>query len=60
LQEIQAGTVFSGSERERLSLFLESADLVKFAAHRPTASDVETTFGRAKIFLGLADRGAAS
>jgi hypothetical protein len=60
LQEIQAGTVFSGSERERLSLFLESADLVKFAAHRPTANDVETTFERAKMFLGLAERGTES
>ncbi len=60
LQEIRAGTAFSGSERERLSLFLESADLVKFAAHRPTASDVATTFERAKMFLGLAERGTDS
>jgi hypothetical protein len=57
LQEVHAGTVFSGAERERLSRFLESADLVKFAAHQPTADDIETTFERAKMFLGLAERG---
>jgi hypothetical protein len=33
--------------------FLESADLVKFAAHQPMFSDVEESFRRAKVFVGL-------
>jgi hypothetical protein len=54
LRELQAGTVFGGGERERLAAFLESADLVKFAALEPAARDVEETFERAKRFIGLA------
>jgi hypothetical protein len=32
---------------------LESADLVKFAAHQPTAHDILESFRRAKVFIGL-------
>jgi hypothetical protein len=53
LYEIGRGQVFSGAERDRLKWFLESADLVKFAAQEPIAGDIETTFQRAKAFLGL-------
>jgi hypothetical protein len=40
-------------EQQRLKDFLESADLVKFAAHHPRAEDVQESFQRAKIFIGL-------
>ena len=53
LREIGAGTVFTGDERERLALFLESADRVKFAAHQPTPKNIETTFERAKVVLEI-------
>jgi hypothetical protein len=53
LREIGRGQLFLGDERTRLKAFLESADLVKFAAQEPTAADVEQTFQRAQAFLGL-------
>jgi hypothetical protein len=40
-------------ERERLGRFLEAADLVKFAAFRPSRGEIEASFERAKEFLGL-------
>ncbi len=59
LREIGAGEVFSGDDSERLGSFLEAADLVKFAAHQPTAHDVEESFRRAKVFIGLETQEAA-
>jgi hypothetical protein len=56
LREIGSGAVFSDAERDRLASFLESADLVKFAAHQPAAGDIETTFERAKMFIGLTEQ----
>jgi hypothetical protein len=53
LREVGEGDVFPAEERERLQSFLESADLVKFAAHLPETDDVKQTFRRAKIFIGL-------
>jgi hypothetical protein len=32
---------------------LESADLVKFAAHQPDPADIEASFERAKAFIGM-------
>ena len=58
LREIEAGTAFEEADRRRLAAFLESADLVKFAAYHPDAKDIETTFERAKSFIGLTERGA--
>lgn len=60
LREIGAGTAFSVAERGRLASFLESADMVKFAAHQPTAQDIEDAFHRAKLFLGLVAQEAAA
>jgi hypothetical protein len=60
LHEISGGSVFSLAERERLAAFLESADLVKFAAHEPLAQDMEETFDRAKRFLRLVRQEAAA
>jgi hypothetical protein len=58
LREIGQGNTFDGHERQRLRSFLESADLVKFAAHQPGPEDIETTFKRAKMFIGLTEQGA--
>ena len=46
-------TVIPPDERERLRQFLESADLVKFAAWQPTKLDIEESFNRAKAFIGF-------
>lgn len=53
LREIGGKPVFSPEESGRLRQFLESADLVKFAAHQPQSEDVEESFRRAKAFIGL-------
>ncbi len=53
LREISGQQLFSADESARLTDFLESADLVKFAAHRPNKADVEESFRRAKLFVGL-------
>jgi hypothetical protein len=53
LREISVKGTFPPEERERLGWFLESADLVKFAAHEPRSEDIEESFRRAKIFIGL-------
>ncbi len=60
LREIGRGQLFRDDERTRLKAFLESADLVKFAAQEPTAADVEQTFQRAQAFLGLQAQEAAA
>jgi len=54
LREISGARTFADAEGRRLKAFLESADLVKFAAHQPHKEDVEESFRRAKLFLGLA------
>ena len=53
LREISEHQTFSSNERERLKRFLESADLVKFAALHPDKQDVEQSFERTKSFIGL-------
>lgn len=53
LRELGCNEVFARGERQRLKDFLESADLVKYAAHQPQKTDVERTFQRAKVFIGL-------
>ncbi|MEW6746408.1 MAG: BatD family protein [Planctomycetota bacterium] len=51
LRAMQAHAGFEPEERSRLRSFLESADLVKFAAFRPTADEIEASFQRAKEFV---------
>lgn len=51
LREISAGDQFQHDQRDRLRSFLESADLVKFAAFLPAASDVEEALRRAEDFI---------
>ena len=53
LREIGHGQVFQSDERRHLKDFLEAADLVKFAAHRPNPSDIDESYRRAGIFVGL-------
>lgn len=57
LREIVHDSVFADDAQRRLRDFLESADLVKFAAFEPAASDIEASFDRAKEFIQL-QRGA--
>lgn len=37
----------------RLRNFLEAADLVKFAAHRPRSEDIDESVRRARLFIGM-------
>ncbi len=59
LREISGGQVFSADERQRLRDFLESSDLVKFAAHQPAPEDVDDAYLRARMFVGI-ESGEAS
>lgn len=51
LQAALSSRSFGEDERARLRDFLESADLVKFAAHRPTLADIRASFDRAGHFV---------
>jgi hypothetical protein len=51
LHEIARRKTFSTEENRRMKSFLEAADLVKFAAHRPENEDVEASCHRAKEFI---------
>ncbi len=53
LREIGRGQTFSLDERGRLKDFLESADLVKYAAHQPRGDDVSESLARARAFMGI-------
>ncbi len=53
LREISHCDVFRDEESRRLRQFLESADLVKFAAYEPRSEDLRESVERAKAFLGL-------
>jgi len=52
LREISRRQTFPPEESGRLKHFLEAADLVKFAAHRPRQEDVDDSIQRAKDFIG--------
>jgi hypothetical protein len=60
LREMQSSDAFTPEERERLKAFLESADMVKFAAVRPTPEEIEASFERAKEFVGQGSRNVRS
>ncbi len=59
LRACQARGVFDRETRERLGAFLEAADLVKFAAGRPSRDDIADSLARARRFCGLEARDAA-
>ncbi len=52
LKEISARETFDREQSVRFRNFLEAADLVKFAAHRPRPDDIEDSFARAEDFVG--------
>jgi hypothetical protein len=54
LQEATVARLFADDERRRLQEFLETADLVKYAALRPLSHDLADSVARAKAFMGLA------
>lgn len=60
LREIGGKDLFAPDERARLAAFLESADLVKFAAFQPDRAQVDESCRRARIFLGLEGAGGKS
>ena len=60
LHQIARQQTFAADDGRRLKDFLEAADLVKFAAHRPRKEDIEESFERAKAFLALAETEAAA
>lgn len=51
LREISRVQTFGRDECSRLGDFLEAADLVKFAAHRPRAEDIDESVRRARVFV---------
>jgi hypothetical protein len=52
LREIGRQHTFAGNESLRLRNFLESADLVKFAAYEPHKDDIDESAHRARLFIG--------
>ncbi|MBE7462221.1 MAG: hypothetical protein HS116_01895 [Planctomycetes bacterium] len=57
LRAMRADVRFDPGQRERLRLFLEASDLVKYAAQRPRAEEIEDAFDRAQQFVGLGGQG---
>jgi hypothetical protein len=53
LREISRAQTFGSDECLRLRDFLESADLVKFAAHQPRADDIAESIRRARLFIAV-------
>ncbi len=52
LHEIAQRDTFAPEDRRRFKSFLEAADLVKFAAHKPREEDIEASYQRAREFVG--------
>lgn len=55
MREIAGRETFASEQSVRFRNFLEAADLVKFAAHRPRPEDIEESFARAEDFVGCGD-----
>jgi len=53
LHAIANSDVFDALTQKNLQEFMEAADIVKYAAHTPIASDIETSFEKAKKFMGI-------
>lgn len=53
LQEVSQRHTFGPDEGRRLKSFLESADLVKFAAYMPEGEAIDRSIERARVFVGL-------
>jgi hypothetical protein len=59
LRETSLANAFNRETSERLRDFLESADLVKFAAYQPRQEDIGESFSRARVFIGWKSPDAA-
>ena len=55
LREVSQREAFDPNEGRRLKSFLESADLVKFAAYMPEDEAITRSVDRAKVFIGLTE-----
>ncbi len=53
LREMGQKEIFSNEQSKGLKEFLEAADMVKYAAQRPDASQVESSIHRAKEFIDM-------
>lgn len=53
LRQIIKDALFANEDQVRLKGFLEAADLVKFAAFEPDASDIDSSIERARNFIQL-------
>jgi hypothetical protein len=53
LRQIVEDALFADEDQLRLKEFLEAADLVKFAAFEPDASDIDFSIDRARNFIQL-------
>jgi len=53
LHEISRTRIFERDDCSRLRDFLESADLVKFAAYHPRTDDIAESIQRARLFVGM-------
>jgi hypothetical protein len=51
LREVSRTKTFDQDTTQKLRYFLESADLVKFAAHHPNPEDVDESIRRARAFV---------
>ncbi len=51
LREIEQRQLFSSDDQSKFREFLESADLVKYAAHTPTTDDIANSLTRAEAFV---------
>ncbi|MFT5522315.1 MAG: hypothetical protein ACI9HK_000258 [Pirellulaceae bacterium] len=52
LAEIARNHQFPSDKKKRLQAFLESADLIKYAAFQPRGEDIEEAVSRAREFIG--------
>lgn len=60
LREVSQRDSFDPNEGRRLKSFLESADLVKFAAYMPENEAITSSVDRARVFIGLKKEPEAS
>jgi|GEM_PF-2032756 len=53
LRQVSQENTFSPEMKQKLARFLESADLVKFAAHKPNETEVDESIHKAKDFVTI-------
>ena len=56
LREMEGNESFHSEQRQRLSRFLGSSDLIKFAAQIPSDQEIEDAVRSARSFCGLEPR----